>query len=101
MKDVIENIKDEELKKAILARRSKHRGRPKKNKSVTGTPDNHTKVCLNVPTQKIEKIREICFLETKLLREVIEEGLDYVISKYEQSHGEIIPNSDHHIKVSK
>lgn len=99
--DIIETIKDEDLKAAILAKRVKHRGRPKKNVGVTTCPDNHTKVCLNVPTEKIRKIREIAYLETSLMKDLVEEGLDYVINKYEAEHGVVIPNDNHHINVRK
>lgn len=101
MTDIINTIKDEELKTALTQLRTKKRGRPKKSVNVNGTPDNHTKVCLNVPVEKINKIREIAYLDTRMMKDLIEEGLDYVIEKYEATHGTVIPNTNHHINIRK
>lgn len=100
--DIIDTIKDKELKAALTALRTQKRGRPpKRNKGVTTVPDGKTKVCLNVPTEKINKIREIAYLETTLLKTLVEEGLDYIIERYEKEHGTIIPNPDHQINIRK
>lgn len=99
--DIIDTIKDKELKAAIQAARTQKRGRPKKSKGVKGVPDGQSRVCIKVSTEKIEKIREISYLETRLIRDLIEEGLDYVIGRYESEHGTVIPDDSHHINVRK
>ena len=99
--DIINSIQDKELKAAIQAARTRKRGRPKKSTTFNGIPDGQTQVCIKLASDKMDKIREISYLETRLIRDIIEEGIDYIIGKYESEHGTIVPDESHHINTRK
>ena len=46
---------------------------------------------LIINKEKWAKIKEIAFVETLTMKEIVELALDMVIERYESKHGEIIP----------
>ena len=44
--------------------------------------------------EKWAKVKEIAFIETLTLKEIVELALDMVIDKYESKHGEVTPQPE-------
>lgn len=93
--DLINTIEDEELKKELQERlrrkRMVGRGRPRKNDQLGRRTDGYDRTSLIIPVEKWAKVKEIAFIETLTLKEIVELALDMVIDRYEQKHGEVKP----------
>lgn len=96
--DLINSIEDEELREELRERlRQKRligRGRPRKNDQLGRRMDGYDRTSLIINKEKWAKIKEIAFIETLTMKEIIELALDMVIERYESKHGEIIPVPD-------
>lgn len=93
--DLLNSIEDEELRKELQERLIKKRligrGRPRKNDNLGRRMDGYNRTSLIIPVAKWAKIKEIAFLETLTMKEIVELALDLVIERYESKHGEIKP----------
>lgn len=93
--ELINTIEDAELKKELQERlrrkRMIGRGRPRKNDQLGRRTDGYERTSLIIPVDKWAKIKEIAFIETLSLKEIIELALDMVIDRYESKHGEVKP----------
>ena len=93
--ELINTIEDAELKKELQERlrrkRMIGRGRPRKNDQLGRRTDGYERTSLIIPVDKWAKIKEIAFIETLTLKEIIELALDMVIDRYESKHGEVKP----------
>jgi len=95
---LIDTIEDEELR-SELERRLKEkrmvgRGRPRKNDQLGRRTDGYDRTSLIIPVEKWAKVKEIAFIETLTLKEIVELALDMVIDKYESKHGEVTPQPE-------
>ena len=93
--DLINSVEDEELREELRERlRQKRlvgRGRPRKNDQLGRRMDGYDRTSLIINKAKWAKIKEIAFIETLTMKEIVELALDMVIERYESKHGEIIP----------
>lgn len=93
--DLINSVEDEELREELRERlRQKRligRGRPRKNDQLGRRMDGYDRTSLIINKEKWAKIKEIAFVETLTMKEIVELALDMVIERYESKHGEIIP----------
>ena len=93
--DLINSIGDEELREVLRERlRQKRligRGRPRKNDQLGRRMDGYDRTSLIINKEKWAKIKEIAFIETLTMKEIVELALDLVIERYESKHGEIVP----------
>ena len=93
--DLINSIEDEELREVLRERlRQKRligRGRPRKNDQLGRRMDGYDRTSLIINKEKWAKIKEIAFIETLTMKEIVELALDLVIERYESKHGEIVP----------
>lgn len=91
--DLINSVEDVELRKELERRlrqkRMRGRGRPRKNDQNGNRTDGYERTSMIIPKAKWEKIKEIAFIETLTLKEIVELALDLVIERYESKHGEI------------
>lgn len=91
--DLINSVEDVELRKELERRlrqkRMRGRGRPRKNDQNGNRTDGYERTSMIIPKVKWEKIKEIAFIETLTLKEIVELALDLVIERYESKHGEI------------
>lgn len=96
--DLINSVEDEELREELRERlRQKRligRGRPRKNDQLGRRMDGYDRTSLIINKEKWAKIKEIAFVETLTMKEIVELALDMVIDRYESKHGEIIPVQD-------
>lgn len=96
--DLINSVEDEELREELRERlRQKRligRGRPRKNDQLGRRMDGYDRTSLIINKAKWAKIKEIAFIETLTMKEIVELALDMVIERYESKHGEIIPVPD-------
>lgn len=96
--DLINSVEDEELREELRERlRQKRlvgRGRPRKNDQLGRRMDGYDRTSLIINKAKWAKIKEIAFIETLTMKEIVELALDMVIERYELKHGEIIPAPD-------
>lgn len=96
--DLINSVEDEELREELRERlRQKRligRGRPRKNDQLGRRMDGYDRTSLIINKEKWAKIKEIAFIETLTMKEIVELALDMVIERYESKHGEIIPVPD-------
>ena len=96
--DLINSVEDEELREELRERlRQKRligRGRPRKNDQLGRRMDGYDRTSLIINKEKWAKIKEIAFVETLTMKEIVELALDMVIERYELKHGEIIPAPD-------
>ena len=93
--DLINSIEDEELREELRERlRQKRligRGRPRKNDQLGRRMDGYDRTSLIINKEKWAKIKEIAFIETLTMKEIVELALDMVIERYESKHGEVKP----------
>lgn len=93
--DLINSIEDEALRKELQERlrrkRMVGRGRPRKNDQLGRRMDGYDRTSLIIPVDKWAKVKEIAFIETLTLKEIVELALDMVIERYESKHGEVKP----------
>lgn len=82
---------DAELLRLLHAKRSEKRGRPAKGlKDYDGKPKaGYSRVTTNLNDEQVAKIHYIALHETKTLKQLWEEALNAVISRYEKAHGKI------------
>ena len=103
--DLINSVEDEELREELRERlRQKRligRGRPRKNDQLGRRMDGYDRTSLIINKEKWAKIKEIAFIETLTMKEIIELALDMVIERYESKHGEIIPVPDRKKDISE
>ena len=96
--DLINSIEDEDLRKELQERlRQKRligRGRPRKNDQLGRRTDGYDRTSLIINKEKWAKIKEIAFIETLTMKEIVELALDMVIERYESKHGTITPIKD-------
>lgn len=96
--DLINSIEDEELRKELQERLYKKRmvgrGRPRKNDQLGRRMDGYDRTSLIINVEKWAKIKEIAFVETLTMKEIVELALDMVIERYESKHGEIKPQRE-------
>ena len=89
--DLINSVEDEELRERLRQKRLIGRGRPRKNDQLGRRMDGYDRTSLIINKEKWAKIKEIAFVETLTMKEIVELALDMVIERYESKHGEIIP----------
>ena len=87
--DIIETVKDEELKEALRKRQLDGRGRPRRGRPHDSRTDGYGTICVKANLEKWEKIKYISLRETLQIKEVLELALDKVIAEYEAEKGEI------------
>lgn len=91
--ELINSVTDAELREALHKKRTDGRGRPRKNLSVDGKrTDGYARTSVIMNEAKYAKVKEIAFRSTLTTKEVLEVALDLLIEKYEEKHGEVIPN---------
>lgn len=83
--ELLNTLEDSSLRDVIRERQTKA-GRPRK-----GEDSRYERATLLVDKIKMAKVRKIAALESLLLKDIIEAGLDIVIAKYEETHGTIEP----------
>ena len=96
--DLINSVEDEELREELRERLKRKRligrGRPRKNDQLGRRMDGYDRTSLIINKEKWAKIKEIAFVETLTMKEIVELALDMVIERYEAKHGEIKPQPD-------
>lgn len=96
--DLINSIEDEELKEELERRLAQKRlvgrGRPRKNDQLGKRTDGYDRTSLIINKAKWAKIKEIAFIETLTMKEIVELALDLVIERYELKHGEVTPHPE-------
>ena len=96
--DLINSVEDEELREELRERLKRKRligrGRPRKNDQLGRRMDGYDRTSLIINKEKWAKIKEIAFIETLTMKEIVELALDMVIERYEAKHGEIKPQPD-------
>lgn len=96
--DLINSVEDEELREELRERLKRKRligrGRPRKNDQLGRRMDGYDRTSLIINKEKWAKIKEIAFIETFTMKEIVELALDMVIERYEAKHGEIKPQPD-------
>lgn len=93
--DLINTVDDpelrEELKEKLKQKRMIGRGRPRKNDQLGKPTDGYDRTSLIVNKAKWAKIKEIGFIETLTMKEIMELAIDIIIERYEKKHGVITP----------
>ena len=90
--DLINSIEDEELKAALHAKRMEKRGRPPKAAPIRRREaEIYTRTTFVISREQLAKLKEICFLETITIKDIMNQLIGDAISKYEETHGEIKP----------
>lgn len=97
--ELINSLEDpelrEELKRRLDRKKKIGRGRPRKNNDQLGRPtDGYDRTSLIIPKEKWAKIKEIAFIETLTMKEIVELALDLVIERYEAKHGVVTPKPE-------
>ena len=96
--ELLNSIENEDLREELTERlRQKRligRGRPRKNDILGRRTDGYERTSLIVNKYKWAKIKEIAFIETLTMKEIVELALDLVIERYESKHGEVIPHPE-------
>ena len=96
--DLLSTIEDEGLKKELEERLRKKRlvgrGRPRKNDQLGKRSDGYDRTSLIINKEKWAKLKEIAFIETLTMKEIVELALDMVIERYEAKHGTITPTPE-------
>lgn len=96
--DLINSIEDEklrdELRERLRQKRLIGRGRPRKNDLLGRRSDGYERTSIIINKAKWAKLKEVAFIETLTMKEIVELALDMVIERYEAKHGEIIPVPD-------
>lgn len=95
-KDIIDTIEDVALKEALHKKRMDGRGRPRKDQEHGSKTRGYTRMTTIVNVAKMEKLKEIAYLETLTIKEVMEAAMDLAIKAYEEKHGEIDTTKPHH-----
>ena len=94
-KDLMASIEDEqlreELKERLRQKRLIGRGRPRKADHTNSIADGYDRTSIIIQKEKWAKIKEIAFIETLTMKEIVELALDIIIERYESKHGEVIP----------
>lgn len=89
---LIDTIEDEDLRKALRAKRLKGRGRPRKGITLqTMESERYTRTTMIISRELLSKMKEICFRETLTFKEALEAVLSEAVRNYEETHGEVIP----------
>lgn len=84
---------EETLTEALEERRKSTRGRPRKNAPDGKRTDGYERASVIVSSELWAKLREICYKETLMQKEVLELALELLIGRYEEKHGTIKPRS--------
>lgn len=96
--DLINTIEDpelrEELKNRLQRKKMVGRGRPRKNDQLGRPTDGYDRTSLIINKAKWAKIKEIAFIETLTMKEIVELALDLVIERYESKHGAVTPKPE-------
>lgn len=87
--DVMDTVKDEELRRLLDERRKEALGRPRKDTKHLSRTKGYERMTTIVNTEKMEKLKAIALKETKTIKEVMEEVMDLAIEAYEKKHGPI------------
>ena len=87
--DLMETVKDEELRELLEKKRKKDLGRPRKDTKHLSRTEGYERMTTIVNTEKMEKLKAIALKETKTIKEVMEEVMDLAIEAYEKKHGPI------------
>ena len=87
--DVMDTVKDEELRRLLDERRKEALGRPRKDTKHLSRTEGYERMTTIVNTEKMEKLKAIALKETKTIKEVMEEVMDLAIEAYEKKHGPI------------
>lgn len=93
--DLLNSVKDEELRAALEARRKRHTGRPRTTGDERGNrTDGYSRTSIIVNDKVWAKIKEISFRETLTIKEMVEFALEKLIREYEESHGTVVPHPE-------
>ena len=96
-KDLIASLEDESLREVLRERlRQKQligRGRPRKADHTNNIADGYDRTSIIINKEKWAKIKEIAFIETLTMKEIVEVALDIIMERYEAKHGEVKPQS--------
>lgn len=87
--ELMETVKDEELRQLLDERRKRDLGRPRKDTKHLSRTEGYERMTTIVNTEKMEKLKAIALKETKTIKEVMEEVMDLAIETYEAKHGPI------------
>lgn len=99
--ELIASIEDERLKAALIEKRNRKRGRPRKGEAYRAKQDEiYIRSCWVMRRDQLAKLKEISFRETLTLREIMAQIVGDAIEAYEKKHGELNP-SDHRGDASK
>lgn len=97
--DLINSVEDERLREALWAKRMDGRGRPRKNADRNGKrTDGYSRTSLIVNDELWAKIKEVAFLETLTMKEIVDLALRMVVERYEAKHGTIKPQPHRYTK---
>ena len=90
--ELIASVEDEALRAALIERRNRKRGRPRKDEIVRQREnDIYVRSCWVMRRDQMAKLKEISFRETLTLREIMAQIVGEAIEAYEKKHGEVIP----------
>ncbi len=90
--ELIASIEDEALRAALIERRNRKRGRPRKDEIVRQREnDIYVRSCWVMRRDQMAKLKEISFRETLTLREIMAQIVAEAIETYEKKHGEVKP----------
>ena len=90
--ELIASITDEELKTLLHQKRMAKRGRPRKGAALRAKEEElYTRTTWIMRRELLAKLKEISFQETLTLKEIMEQIVSEAVSKYEETHGEVIP----------
>lgn len=86
--ELISQVKDEELKELLKAKRLEGSGRPKKGRPHKSKKEGYKTISIIVNENKYELLREMGLRETLTIKEVFEAAMDLAIQKYEEAKGQ-------------
>lgn len=90
-----ETLEDEELRAKLHAKRMRGRGRPRTATNEQGKRiDGYSRTTFILRDSQLAKLREISFVESLTLKEIVEGVLDGYIAQYEATHGEVQPRPE-------
>lgn len=90
--ELIASVEDEALRAALIERRNRKRGRPRKDEIVRQREnDIYVRSCWVMRRDQMAKLKEISFRETLTLREIMAQIVAEAIETYEKKHGEVKP----------
>ena len=99
--ELINSVEDEALRAALIERRNRKRGRPRKGAAYRAKQDEiYIRSCWVMRRDQMAKLKEMSFRETLTLREIMAQIVGEAIEAYEKKHGEIIPQ-EHRGDASK